>query len=73
MMAGPLAELAINRALMRGLEQRVADAQAIADRRAREAYEAGLRHGRRLIPVALLVGAGSGGLIAALVISYLVS
>lgn len=71
-MSGPQAELAINRALMRGLHQQVADAQAIADRRAREAFEAGLQRGRAAAPVALLIGMGLGGTLAALVVSYLV-
>lgn len=53
---GPLAELAINRVMVRALREQVADAVAIADRRADEAFEAGIKRGRGAWPIALLFG-----------------
>jgi len=70
MAVGPLAELAVNRALMNGLRQQLADARAIADRRAREAFAEGLDRGRAGWPVMLLIGAGVGGVATALLVAW---
>jgi len=65
----PIAELAINRSIMRGLYSRIADAQAIADRRARDAYGDGLKRGRRAALGWLFVG-GASGFLSALAVGF---
>lgn len=53
---GPLAELAVVKALNRALREQVNDAEAISSRRAREAFDAGVQRGRGAWPIALLFG-----------------
>lgn len=67
----PIAERAINHSIMRGLQSRLADERAIADRRARDSFADGLRRGRRAALGWLLVGAASGFL-AALALGFAV-
>lgn len=70
MAIGPLAELALNRAMMRTLRTQLADAQAIADRRARDAFAEGVQRGRAAWPVALLIGAGLAGTLTAIAFAW---
>lgn len=62
---GPLAELALNRAIMKSLREQLTDAQAIVNRRAAEAYADGLHRGRAAWPIGLLIGAAIGGILTA--------
>lgn len=64
-------ELAINRLLMRGLYERIADEHSIANRRAREAFADGVKVGRASALGWLFVGAASGFL-AALAVGFAV-
>lgn len=60
MAVGTMAELAVERVISRGLRSQLADARAILDRRAREAFRDGMRHGAAAWPLALLIGAVVG-------------
>lgn len=66
MPAGPMAEAAIYRARVAGLEQQLRDALALADRRAREAWRQGLERGRGAVLIGLLLGAMSGSAVTGL-------
>lgn len=73
-MTGPrpvleLAELGVLRTINEGLRTRLADATAIADRRALEAHQRGLDRGRAGVVVALLLG-GVFGSAATLIFFY---
>lgn len=71
MAVGPLAELAVSKAINRALREQVNDAEAITGRRTLAAYSAGVKHGRVAALGWLLVGALSG-FISALAIGFLV-
>lgn len=64
MAVGPLAQLALNRAMVRALREQMAaltaDTQQLADRRAQDAYDAGLRRGRAAWLIAALFGFMAG-------------
>lgn len=70
---GEMTELAVLRSVNRGLQQQVADAQAIADRRAREAFEAGVQRGTMTWTTAAIIGGvlgAIGGLIGFLIVQW---
>lgn len=75
MAIGPLAQLALNRAMVRALREQLAaltaDAQQLADRRAQEAYDAGLRRGRAAAMIGFVIGFGSGLFVAGLLMFWL--
>lgn len=70
-MIGPLADRAVNRLLVRSLEEQIEERDRTWRVRCDAAFAAGERHGRAAWPVALLIGCAMGaaavGLLVALV------